>query len=165
MIPNWLNLPLQILTYLIMLVGLLGMIIPIYPGVIIIWAAALAHGLATGFSTLEIWVILLLTLLAIAGSLVDNLLMGGKARQAGATWTSIGLALSAGLVGTFLLPPLGGLITAPLTLFLAEYLRVHDHRRSWRITLNLLTGWGLSFFARFGIGLTMIIIWALWGIR
>jgi uncharacterized protein YqgC (DUF456 family) len=165
MMPNWLNLPLQILTYLIMLVGLLGMVIPIYPGVIIIWAAALIQGLVTGFHTLEIWVIVVLTLLAIAGSLVDNLLMGGKARKAGAAWISIGLALSAGLVGTFLLPPLGGLIAAPLILFLAEYLRVRDHRRSWRITLNLLTGWGLSFFARFGIGLIMIVIWALWGSR
>jgi uncharacterized protein YqgC (DUF456 family) len=163
--PNWLNLPLQILTYLIMLVGLVGMVIPIYPGVVIIWAAALIHGLVTKFSTLEVWVFVLLSLLAVAGSLVDNLIMGGKARKAGAAWTSIGLALSAGLVGTFLFPPLGGLLAAPLILFLAEYVRIPDHQRSWHVTRNLLTGWGLSFFARFGIGLVMIVVWALWGSR
>jgi len=163
--PSWLNLPLQILIYLIMLVGLVGMVIPIYPGVIIIWAAALAHGLATGFNTLEIWVILLLTLLAILGSLVDNLLMGGKARRAGASWMSIGLALAAGLMATFLFPPFGGIIAAPLALFLSEYLRNRDHRISWYVTRKLLTGWGLAFLARFGIGLTMIVIWALWGSR
>jgi len=162
---NWLDLPFRILIYLIMAVGLFGMVIPIYPGVIIIWAAALIHGLATGFSTLETWVIVLLTLLAAAGSLVDNVLMGGKARQAGASWLSIGLALAGGLLGTFLFPPLGGIIAAPLILYLAEYLRIRDHRRARHVTANLLTGWGLSFLARFGIGLVMIIVWAMWGSR
>ncbi len=163
--PNWLNIPLQILTYLIMVVGLFGMVIPIYPGVVIIWAAALLHGLLTGFSTLEMWVIVLLTVLAVAGSLVDNALMGGKARQAGAKWLSIGLALAGGLLGTFLLPPLGGIIAAPLILFGAEFLRKNDHRQAWRVTVSLLSGWGLAFAARFGIGLLMIIIWTLWGSR
>lgn len=163
--PNWLGIPLKILIYLIMAVGLFGMVIPIYPGVIIIWAAALIHGLATGFNTLEIWVIVLLTLLAAAGSLVDNVLMGGKARQAGASWLSIGLTLAGGLLGTFLFPPLGGIIAAPLILYLTEYLRIRDHRRARHVTANLLTGWGLSFLARFGIGLVMIIVWAIWGSR
>lgn len=163
--PNWWNVPLQILIYLTMVVGLLGMVIPIYPGVIIIWAAALVHGLVTGFSTLEMWVLLLLTFLAIFGALVDNVLMGGKARQAGASWTSIGLALVAGLAATFLFPPLGGVIAAPLALYLVEYLRIRDHHRARHVTANLLTGWGLSFLARFAIGLAMIIIWALWGSR
>lgn len=163
--PTWMNVPLQILIYLIMVVGLFGLVIPIYPGVVIIWAAALLHGLLTGFSTLEIWVIVLLTLLAVAGSLVDNALMGGKARQAGASWLSIGLALGGGLVGTFLFPPLGGIIAAPLLLFGAEFLRRNDRRQAWRVTVSLLTGWGLAFLVRFGIGLVMIIIWTLWGSR
>ena len=84
--PNWLNLSLNILIYLIMAVGLFGMVIPIYPGVVIIWAAVLVHGLATGFATLEILVLVIITLLMNAGTLVDNFLMGGKARQAGASW-------------------------------------------------------------------------------
>jgi len=37
--PNWLNLSLNILIYLIMAVGLFGMVVPIFPGVVIIWAA------------------------------------------------------------------------------------------------------------------------------
>ncbi|NQS91436.1 MAG: DUF456 domain-containing protein, partial [Chloroflexi bacterium] len=105
--PNWLNLSINIFTYLIMGVGLFGMVLPIYPGVVIIWAAALIHGLVTGFATLEIWVLVIITLLMIAGTLVDNVLMGGKARQAGASWISIGGALLGGLIGTFVFPPLG----------------------------------------------------------
>jgi uncharacterized protein YqgC (DUF456 family) len=163
--PNWLNLSLNIFIYLVMAVGLFGMVIPIYPGVVIIWAAALIHGIVTGFNTLEIWVLVILTLLMIGGSLVDNLLMGGKARQAGAAWTSIGGALLGGLIGTFAFPPLGGIIAAPTLLYLLEYARIRDSVEAWDITKGLLTGWGLSFVVRFLIGLGMIIVWAIWGVR
>lgn len=163
--PNWLNLSLNILIYLIMGVGLLGMVIPIYPGVVIIWVAVLAHGLVTGFATLEIWVLVVISLLAITGMLVDNFLMGGKARQAGASWVSIGGSLLAGLVGTFAFPPLGGLIAAPTLLFLLEYARLRDSAEAWGITKGLLTGWGISFVARFIIGSLMIVVWAVWGVR
>ena len=146
-------------------VGLLGLVIPIYPGVVIIWVAALLHGLVTGFATLEIWVLVLISLLTIAGMLVDNFLMGGKARQAGASWISIGGALLAGVVGTFAFPPLGGLIAAPTLLFLLEYARLRNSTEAWGITKGLLTGWGLSFAARFVIGSLIIAIWAIWGVR
>ena len=163
--PNWLNLSLNILIYMIMAVGLIGMIIPIYPGVVIIWAAALIQGLVTGFATQEIWVLVVITILMIAGTLVDNVLMGGKARQAGASWTSIAGALLAGLAGTFAFPPLGGIIAAPTMLFLLEYARLRDSQAAWGVTKGLLTGWGLSFIARFLIGLAMIIVFVLWGAR
>lgn len=163
--PLWLDVSFKILIYLIMAVGLVGMVIPIYPGVVIIWAAALVHGLATGMATLEIWVLVLLTLLMIAGTLVDNVLMGGKARRAGASWWSITLALAGGLFGTFMFPPFGGLIAAPLILYLSEYLRIQDSRTAWLTTRSLLAGWGYSFLARLLIGSLMIAIWALWGVR
>jgi uncharacterized protein YqgC (DUF456 family) len=163
--PNWLNLSITIFTYLVMGVGLFGMVIPIYPGVTIIWAAVLIHGLVTKFAFLEIWVLVVITILMIGGTLVDNLLMGGKARQAGASWSSIAGGLLAGLVGTFVFPPLGGIIAAPTLLFLLEYARLRDSQEAWDVTKGLLTGWGLAFIARFGIGLAMIIVWAIWGAR
>jgi uncharacterized protein YqgC (DUF456 family) len=162
---NWLNLSLNIFIYLVMAVGLIGMVLPIYPGVVIIWAAALIHGLATSFETMEIWVLVIITLLMIGGTLVDNLLMGGKARQAGASWISIGGALLGGLIGTFAFPPLGGIIAAPTMLFLLEYARIRDSNEAWETTKGLLSGWGLSFIARFLIGLAMIVVWAIWGVR
>jgi uncharacterized protein YqgC (DUF456 family) len=163
--PNWLNLSLNIFTYLVMAVGLFGMVIPIYPGVVIIWAAAIIHGIATGFYSLEIWVLVILTLLMIGGTLIDNLLMGGKARQAGAAWTSIAGALAGGLLGTFAFPPLGGIIAAPTLLYLLEFARLRDSNEAWDITKGLLTGWGLSFVARFFIGLVMIGVFIIWGVR
>ncbi|MDZ7843327.1 MAG: DUF456 domain-containing protein [Anaerolineales bacterium] len=163
--PNWLDVSFKALIYLIMVFGLVGMVIPVYPGVVIIWAAALVHGLVTGFAFLETWVLVLLTLLMIAGTLVDNVLMGGKARKSGASWLAIALALVSGLAGTFLFPPFGGIIASPLVLFILEVIRHRDSAMAWKTTRSLLSGWGLSFLARLVVGLIMIMIWAVWGVR
>jgi len=54
---------------------------------------------------------------------VDNLLAGYGMYQGGATWLSIEVALLAFAAGTIFFPPLGGLVAAPLSVLLLEFLR------------------------------------------
>ena len=160
--PHWLDVSFHVFILLVMLGGLLVSVLPVVPGVVIIWLAALIYGLVAGFGTLGAWLFVFLTLLTIAGTMADNVLMGTKAREAGASWYAIGLALLAGVAGTFLLPPLGGLIAAPVVLYLVEFLRLKDSKETWKIAKGLLTGWGLSSLVRFGIGLVMVGVWGIW---
>jgi len=160
--PNWLNISIFGLTQLFMLVGLLGLIVPVFPGVVIIWLAALGYGVITGFSGLGIAIFVVLTILMIAGTTIDNVMMGAGARKSGASWLSIGIALIAGVLGTLLWPPIGGIIAAPLSVLLIEALRTKDLGKSWLALRGLAAGWGLSFIVRFGIGLVMIALWWLW---
>ena len=160
--PEWLHASLFILTLFIMLVGLLGLIIPIFPGIVIIWLAALGYGAASGFSTLGIWMFVLITLLMLAGVLVDNLFMAAGSRQGGAAWSSLALGMAAGVAGTFLFPPIGGLIAAPLVIFLLEYRRQRDWRQAFQTVRGLAIGWGLAFIVRIGLGVLMIIAWLIW---
>ena len=147
-----------------MLVGLALLIIPIFPGITVIWLAALLYGIVTGFDTLGIVILVLITLGMIVGVTVDNVLMGAGARQGGASWLTIGVALIAGIAGTILLPPIGGLIAIPLAIFLLELLRKREWRGAWRATRGVALGWGLSFLVRFGIGLVMISAWLIWAL-
>ena len=147
-----------------MLVGLVLLIIPIFPGITVIWLAALLYGIVTGFDTLGIVILVLITLGMIVGVTVDNVLMGAGARQGGASWLTIGVALIAGIAGTILLPPIGGLIAIPLAIFLLELLRKREWRGAWRATRGVALGWGLSFLVRFGIGLVMISAWLIWAL-
>ena len=39
--PEWLGMPLFVLTLVIMLVGLFGLAVPVFPGIEVIWLAAL----------------------------------------------------------------------------------------------------------------------------
>lgn len=160
--PDWLGAIIIVLTQLIILVGLVGLLVPVFPGITVIWLAVLGYGIVNGFEPIGVVIFILITLLMLAGTLVDNLLMGAGARKGGASWITIGVALLAGVIGTILFPPIGGLIAAPLAVFLIEYLRVREIRGAWYALRGLAAGWGLSFFARFGIGILMMVLWWIW---
>lgn len=147
----------------IMLLGLGGLVVPIFPGNTVIWAAALAFGLVRGFDGRGLWFFIPMTLLTIAAMAADNIMMGAKAKQAGAAWSSIGIALLAALVSSVVLTPFAGLIAAPLTLFLAEYVRnKQDARLAWVITRGLMIGCGWAFIVRFSLGTLTILLFAWW---
>jgi uncharacterized protein len=153
---------LTVLILLVMLAGLLGLILPIFPGITIIWLAALGLGMVRGFSTVGIVLFVLLTLLMIGGNVVDNLLMGAGARKGGASWVTVVVSLAAGVIFTLIFPPFGGLIAAPLAVFLLELRRLRDWRLARQATFGLAAGWGASFFARLVIGCLMILLALVW---
>lgn len=152
----------RLLVFGAMLVGLFGMVIPIFPGGFVIWLAALVYGLIEGIYGLGWGFFLLISLLTLVGFLVDDLLMASTARKEGASWWGLAFAFIGGIVGTVLLPPFGGLIGSPLALFVVERLRWKDTRHALQITRSLLVGWGWSFVARFLLGLLVIALWLGW---
>lgn len=160
--PAWFEPTITILTVLTMLFGLFGLIIPIFPGNVVMWLAALTYGLIFGFGRLGGAMFAIITLLMLAAVLADNVLMGAKAREKGADWGSIILALTAGVIGTMLLPPVGGLIAAPLVLYLMELRRLGNAREAMTVVKALLIGWGLAFIVRFGLGVIMFSLWGIW---
>jgi uncharacterized protein YqgC (DUF456 family) len=163
--PAWLSTSIFWITLVIMGAGLLGLIVPIFPGLTIIWLAALGYGVVTGFSTLG-WVLFaIITVLFIVGALIDNVLMGAKAHQGGATWLTLVLGYIAGIVGTIVFPPIGGIIAAPLVVLLLEYRRQGDINKALASLRGLAVGWGLSFVARFFIGVVMIGMWLAWALN
>ncbi len=163
--PTWLSDAIFVITLSVMLVGLFGLLVPIFPGIVVIWLAALGYGVVTGFTTLG-WVLFaVITLLMITGTTIDNVLMSAKAHKEGAAWYSIGLGMLAGILGTIFFPPFGGLIAAPLVMWLLEYLRLRDVTKSLASLRGMAIGWGASFVVRFMIGLAMIGIWLVWAIN
>ncbi len=160
--PAWIETTLNILTILTMFIGLFGLVIPIFPGNVVMWVAALLYGIVFGFGRVGAILFVIITLLTIAAVLADNVLMGAKAREKGAAWSSILGALAAGVIFTFVFPPVGGLLAAPLALYLLEFQRLKDSSEATKVVKALLTGWGLAFVVRFGIGVIMIALWGLW---
>jgi len=161
-LPVWLETAIIILTVLTMLFGLFGLVIPIFPGNVVMWLAALVYGLVFGFGRLGGIIFTIITVLMLVAAAADNLLMGAKAREKGASWGSIILALLAGVIGTIVLPPIGGLIAAPLVLYLMELNRLGDADEAKTLVKALLTGWGLAFIVRFGLGVIMLALWGIW---
>jgi hypothetical protein len=139
--------------------------VPIFPGIVVIWLAALGFGIAQGFGPLGGWMFALITVLMIAGSLVDNILAWAGAKHGGASWWTMLIGLIAGVLGTIFLPPIGGLITAPLAILLLEYLRLRDWQKAFHALRGMATGWGAAYVLRLGIGVVMIILWLVWALN
>lgn len=159
------NLPVYIANLIIlgiMTVGLLGLLIPGIPGLVIIWLASLAYVLGVGFQTPGWIFFTILTIIMAVGSITDNLVMGQQAHSSGSSWISVLLAMLFAVIGTFILPIIGGFIGALAALFLAEWIR----RKNWREAIKATTGWavgcGWAIVIRFIMGLLMIGIWIIW---
>lgn len=146
----------------IMGVGLLGLLLYIIPGLTVIWLAILAYGIVTGFTVRSGILFAVITLLMIGGNLIDNLFMSNEARKTGASWVSIVVALVAGIAGTFILPPFGGLLFAAVGILAVEWIRKKDLNEGLRSTGGILKGCGLAMITRFGIGVVMICLWLVW---
>lgn len=168
--PPDLQLAVQILietfTLFVLLVGLVGLIVPVFPGLTIMWLGTLVYALIqsaadrmTGWDWFLFGVI---TLLMIVGNVADNLIIARKMRDKYIPWSSIFLAFAAGIVASLFFTPIGGLIAAPLGLLVAEYNRLKDRKKAIESTKAYMIGWGWAFGVRFLIGLAMTGLWMLW---
>jgi len=158
----WLRVGVETLTLFVLVVGTAGLIVPVFPGLFINWLAILIYGVVSGFG-IKGWIIfILVTILMLIGNTIDNIMMGKKARESGASWLSIGTGYIASLVVSLFFTPIAGLVAAPVGVFVVEFIR----RKKWREALNvawaLMVGWGWSIAIRITIGVVMIGLWMIW---
>jgi len=165
-LPAFLQVALETLTLFALFVGLAGLIIPVFPGLFIMWLATLFYALIqNGADKMTTWdwvAFTTITLLMIVGNIADNIIIAAKMRDQFIPWSSILLAFAAGIVVSIFFTPLIGLIAAPLGLYAAEYRRLNNRDDAWKSTKTYMIGWGWAFGARFGIGIIMISLWMLW---
>lgn len=148
----------------IMLAGLAMLLLPILPGLWVMWLAALVYLVVTGIDLSGGILFGIITILTIIGGLMDNIMMGANARGSGASWLSIGVALVGVIIGSILLPPLGGLLFGMAGIFLVEYFRIKDWRKALESTKGLALGCGWAVVARFGFGVLVMVVWLIWAL-
>ena len=162
----FLQIVLETLTLLALIVGLLGLVMPVFPGLVVMWLGTLVYAIlqsAAGNMTTWKWVIFaIITLLMIAGSVADNLIIARKMRDKYVPWSSILFAFGASLVASLFFTPLIGLVAAPVGLYLAENRRLKNNEAAIDSTKAYMVGWGWAFGVRFLIGLVMIGFWMIW---
>ncbi len=162
----WAQVLLESLTLLVLLTGYIGLLVPIFPGLTIMWLGTLIYAIVQAMSQQMTWVdwllFTLITLLMLGGNIVDNIIIAKHVREKQVPWSSILLAFAAGIIISFIFTPIAGMIASPLGLFLAEWRRLKDKAAALANTKAWMTGWGWSIVARLGIGFLMIVLWGLW---
>jgi len=164
--PFFFQVIVQTFTLFFILVGLFGLIVPVFPGLTVMWLAALVYALVQSASGLMAWVdwlsFAIITLFMIGGNIVDNIIIASKMRGHEIPWKTIILCYIVGIVVSLFFTPLAGLVASPLALLGLEYLRFRDKKLAFESAKVFMIGWGASFAARFGIGILMVIFWMLW---
>jgi uncharacterized protein len=168
--PDWLTFFLQVMletfTLFFLFVGLAGLIVPVFPGLTIMWLGTLVYALiqsaADKMTGWDWFLFAFITLLMLGGNVIDNIIIARKMRDHYIPWSSILLAFAAGIIASLFFTPLVGLVAAPLGLFLAELRRLKNRDEAVQSTKAYMIGWGWAFGARFIIGVTMIGSWMLW---
>jgi uncharacterized protein YqgC (DUF456 family) len=166
-------------TLITMLVGLLGVFLPLVPGVGLIWLAALVYAIAEGFATIDPITFTVLTILGAIGVTSDIWMSKLGATLGGASFRALlaglGLGIVGGIIGAVLgiigtvfgLPFLAigiapcAIIGAVLGIFFVE----RHVRDDWQEALKATGGWAigcvLSGAVQFLISLLMIALF-LW---
>lgn len=157
---------LKVATLAVLVFGLLGLLIPVFPGLTVMWIATVIYAIfQAAFGTIH-WVgwlmFALITLLMIGGNIVDNIIIAKHVRDKNVPWSSILWAFALGIIVSLFFTPIAGMIASPAGLYLAEWNRIKDKQAAFANTKAWMTGWGWSLAARMGIGVMMIVFWGIW---
>jgi hypothetical protein len=153
------NSTLTIISFILIIIGIIGTILPILPGLILSFAGLLLYkfGTTNDLSILYIWIFGLLTII----SLIFEFVIPAKTNKkyGGTKWGSIGSFLGV-IIGFFWIPlPFGFLIGMLLGVFFAELLHdVNDKKKALNSVKGAFIGFFISTTFNFGISLAILLI-------
>jgi uncharacterized protein len=142
-----------------MLVGVVGVVVPALPGLVLCWLSVLVWAIfaADGWGR---WVVLITaTALAAAGTVVKYTWPGRNLRQAGIPNRSLLVGGLLGLVGFFLIPIVGLVLGFVLGIWLAERSRLADPALAWPSTKHAVKAAGLAMLIELSAALAIALTW------
>ena len=144
---------------LLMLVGLVGVVVPVLPGTLLILGAGIAWATLVADGGTGRWVVVgVMTALFLLGVLAKYALPG-RQLSGQLPRTTLLLGAAGAVVGLVLLPPFGLLLGGVVGTYLAEARRVGHGAEARRSTGQVLKAVGLGILAELTAGVLMIGTW------
>ncbi len=152
-----------VLTAIAILTGLAGIVIPVLPGVLLIWLAALLWGFAAGLTP---WwpLAAIITPVYAAGIVLQGLIPGQQMKRAGIPSSTLLLGVAGGIAGFFIIPVVGFIAGFITGVWAAEAARV-GLADSWPSARHALRAAAVSYGLEFATGLTIAVVWAVFAAR
>ncbi len=144
----------------LMVVGLVGVIFPIIPGLFLIWLGVFLYVWQNGFDLISIPLFVLLTLLVLVAGTSDMWLPYFGAQRQGAAKRSYLFATIGAIVGSFIIPVLGTIIGYVVGMFLGEYHKHGDRDTAVSVSWGGLKGWGIATLFQLVAGVFIIAVFA-----
>jgi uncharacterized protein YqgC (DUF456 family) len=153
------SLALNVAVGLVIAVGVVGVVVPLLPGILLIWAAVLVWTLASDAGGGRWVVAALVTGIAALVQVVKYLVPARRMRDAGIPTRSVLTGVALGIVGFFAIPVLGLPLGFVGGVYLAERARVGDHATALRSTREALKAGLLSILIELAASLVCAAIW------
>jgi uncharacterized protein len=141
-----------------MAVGVLGVLMPVLPGLLLCWAAVLLWALLGDAGGMRWAILAVATVIAVGGTVVKYLWPGRRLKSTGVPTSSLIAGGLLGVVGFFVVPVVGLVLGFVLGLFLAERARLGPGA-AWPSTRQALTAVGLSMLVELAAALGIAVIW------
>lgn len=133
---------LEIVVAIVIVVGLVGVVVPVLPGMVLVWAAVLVWAIATA-EPVGWGVFVVVTLLLAVGMVVKYLVPGKHMKDQGIPGTTMWLGAAGAVIGFFAIPIVGTPVGFVVGVYLAELQRVGTSE-AWPTTKEALKATGLS---------------------
>ncbi|MCW2515746.1 MAG: rane protein [Mycobacterium sp.] len=149
-----------LLVAVVIAVGLVGILVPLLPGSILVFAAIAVWAYVEG--TTVAWVTLgVATAILVAALLVKYLWPMKRMRSADVgTWSLLAGGVL-GIVGFFVVPVVGLVLGFVLGVFLAELALRHNSRIAWASTVHAIKGVALSVGVELTGALLATVVWVI----
>jgi uncharacterized protein len=145
-----------------MLLGLVGTVVPVLPGLAVVWLAGLVYGLTAGFGTAGTVAFTVMTVLALLGTAAKFGLPARSGAQRGARGPAVTAAVVGALLGALILPVFGLPVGAVIGVWAAERARLGDPAEAWRTTVEIVRSLGVGILVEFTLGTVMLATWLVW---
>lgn len=148
---------------LAMAAGTVGIVLPVLPGLFVVWAASGVWALVVqGGTGWVVWGVT--TCLYGAGLAGQYIVPGRRLRSAGVATSTLAVALVAGVVGFFVIPVIGGPLAFAGAVYVVSRSRRADHAQAWAATKHagraVLTSIGIELLAALSIIATWLLgVW------
>ncbi|GGB90704.1 membrane protein [Knoellia flava TL1] len=145
---------------ILILVGIVGIVVPVIPGLLVAVLGVLLWAYETGGATA--WTFFFVCLaIYLAGVAVQFLIPGRRLRRQGVKTSTLLLAVLLGIVGMFVIPVVGFFVGFVLGIYLVEHGRSRDRAQAWSRTKHALKAIALSMGIELCAGLAIATTWVI----
>ena len=151
-----------ILVALAIAVGIIGIIVPLLPGILLVYAAILVWAVVESSEhSVAAWVTLgVVTVLIAATTLIKYMWPMKRMRAADVGTMTLLSGAVLGIIGFFVIPVVGLVIGFVLGVYLAELANRRDQQVAWTSTKHALKGVALSVGVELAGALLATVAWA-----
>jgi uncharacterized protein len=148
----------EVVVAIALVVGLVGIVVPVIPGTLVMAVATLLWALDAG--TGGAWTVFAVVLVLLAcGNVATYVITGRAVSASGVPTRNLALAGLAGIVGFFVVPVIGLFLFFIGALLATEYLRLRDVDAARRSAITALKATALGLLIELSLALAAVTTW------